>query len=627
MALRMGRLVAGLSLLLALASCGGSGVILLDDPAAPSSDATLSSLSLSQGELNPAFAPGTTFYFIGPSFFEGVATVKATTTSPGATMRYTPADSPTDFPLASGVSSDPFVFAESFGGVEIEVTAEDGVTRETYQVIVSVGAPNGLETYVKASNTGAGDWFGHAVATSGSTIVVGAPFESSSAVGVDGDQTNNGAPGSGAAYVFVLANGLWTQQAYLKASNTGGNDRFGSSVAISGDTIVVGAPQEDSTAVGVGGDPLNDGALSSGAAYVFVRTAGVWTQQAYLKAPNSEAGDSFGSAVSIAGDLVAIGAPGEDSNAAGIGGNQASNSASDAGAVHLFTRTGTVWSVGAYVKASNAEALDAFGTAVSLSGRRLAVGAPGEDSNATGVYGNQGNNAAPGSGATYLYARDDVGWFEEAYVKASNTGIGDQFGASVSLSSSFFPISSVGGFVELELITLVVGAPNEASNATGTDGDGTNDLAPGSGAAYVFTATNPFFFAIELQEDAYLKASNSQTGDRFGTSVASIFGTVVVGAPGESSDAGGIGGAQGNDNAVGSGAAYVFFQNGTISWGQDSYVKSSNARTGDAFGSTVALAGGTLVVGASREDSEATGINGSQSGVGAPDGGAVYILR
>src|SRR5690606_29875211 len=127
------------------------------------------------------------------------------------------------------------------------------------------------QAYLKASNTGANDYFGYSVSISGDTIVVGAIYEDSNATGVNGNQNNNGASGSGAAYVFVRDGTTWTQQAYLKASNTGADDYFGYSVSISGDTIVVGAVQEASNATGVNGDQNNNGASGSGAAYVFVR--------------------------------------------------------------------------------------------------------------------------------------------------------------------------------------------------------------------------------------------------------------------------------------------------------------------------------------------------------------------
>jgi hypothetical protein len=104
---------------------------------------------------------------------------------------------------------------------------------------------------------------------------------------VNGDQSNNDSQQSGAAYVFVRSATSWSQQAYLKASNTGVVDYFGVSVSVSDDAVVVGASLEDSNATGVNGDQNNNSATSAGAAYVFVRSGTNWSQQAYLKASNT----------------------------------------------------------------------------------------------------------------------------------------------------------------------------------------------------------------------------------------------------------------------------------------------------------------------------------------------------
>jgi trimeric autotransporter adhesin len=127
------------------------------------------------------------------------------------------------------------------------------------------------QVYVKASNTGEGDWFGWWVSLSGDTLAVGAPFESSAARGVnDNDkQDDDSKPAAGAVYVFVRKRATWTQQAYLKASNTDENDFFGWSVSLSGDTLAVGAPGEASAATGVNGDQNNNLASFAGAVYVF----------------------------------------------------------------------------------------------------------------------------------------------------------------------------------------------------------------------------------------------------------------------------------------------------------------------------------------------------------------------
>src|SRR5688572_21419857 len=137
------------------------------------------------------------------------------------------------------------------------------------------------QAYLKASNTGAIDVFGWAAAVEGDTVVVSAYAEDSNATGVNGNENNNSADFAGAVYVFVRNGTNWTQQAYLKASNTGANDHFGWSLAISGDTVVVGAGGEASNATGVNGDQSNNSAPGSGAVYVFVRNGTNWMQQAY----------------------------------------------------------------------------------------------------------------------------------------------------------------------------------------------------------------------------------------------------------------------------------------------------------------------------------------------------------
>jgi hypothetical protein len=130
----------------------------------------------------------------------------------------------------------------------------------------------------------------------------------------------------------LMIDPTWTQEAYLKASNTEGGDYFGSSIAISGETVIVGAYAEDSNATGIDGNQADNSATDAGAAYIFVRSAGVWTQQAYLKASNAEGGDYFGYSVAISGETVVVGAINEASNATSINGDGTNNSAFNAGA-------------------------------------------------------------------------------------------------------------------------------------------------------------------------------------------------------------------------------------------------------------------------------------------------------
>jgi hypothetical protein len=152
--------------------------------------------------------------------------------------------------------------------------------------------------YLKASNTQAEDVFGHSldISADGNTLAVGAYLEDSSASGIGGNQADDSASAAGAVYVFTRSNNTWSQQAYLKASNAETGDNFGFSLALSdgGSTLVVGAPFEDSDAMGIDGDEGNPDALNSGAVYVFTRSNAIWSQQAYVKASNTQAGDNFG---------------------------------------------------------------------------------------------------------------------------------------------------------------------------------------------------------------------------------------------------------------------------------------------------------------------------------------------
>ncbi|MBL4774112.1 MAG: FG-GAP repeat protein, partial [Alcanivoracaceae bacterium] len=201
------------------------------------------------------------------------------------------------------------------------------------------------QAYIKASNTGDIDLFGHSVALSGDTLVVGAHGEDSITFEVGGEETNNLASLSGAAFVFVRdINGEWSKQAYLKSYNSEENDNFANSVSISGDTIVIGAWGEDSNSTVINSGKDDNSKSNSGAAYVFTRTGSTWTQQAYLKAANADENDRFGYSVAISGDSIVVGARLEDSIATGINNiNAIDNSASNAGAAYVFTRTGSIW--------------------------------------------------------------------------------------------------------------------------------------------------------------------------------------------------------------------------------------------------------------------------------------------
>ena len=343
------------------------------------------------------------------------------------------------------------------------------------------------------------------MAVAGDTVIVGASGEDSNATGVNapltggsGTQASNSANSAGAAFVFARSGNSWSQQAYLKASNTGADDGFGNAVTVSGDTVGVGARYESSNATGVNallsggaGTQADNSASRSGAAYVFVRDGSNWNQQAYLKASNTGIDDRFGWAVSASGDTLVIGAVWEGSDAVGVNaplaggtGTQASNSAPGSGAAYVFTRNNRQWSQQAYLKASNTGIDDRFGSAVAVLGDTIVTGAPQEGSNATGVNaprtggsGSQADNTYWQSGAAYVFVRSSAAWNQQAYLKASNPGLYFRFGESVAVS----------------LDGAVAGSFSESSNATGvnaplTGGSGTQAdySAPNSGAVYVF---------------------------------------------------------------------------------------------------------------------------------------------
>lgn len=407
---------------------------------------------------------------------------------------------------------------------------------------------------------------------------------------------------------------------YIKSTTNAEDQRFGASVALSSDgsTLAVWAARDDSGATGVDGGQNDDSAPRSGAVYVYVRNANGWAQQAYIKASNTDADDSFGNSLALTadGNTLAVGASREDSATSGIGGNQEDNSLTDSGAVYVFQRNdASVWSQEAYIKASNPGSTDRFGRSVALSGdgHRLAVGADWERSAATGIDGDQDDRSAKRSGAVYTFTRGDAGtWSQQSYIKASNARAYHMFGAAVSLSA--------------DGATLAVGAFGEDSGATGIDGGQDNSSVDNSGAVYVFVHDG-----TQWAQQTYIKASNTGEEDFLGqpksVSLSGDGQTLSVGAIGEDSAATGIDGDQNDNSAEYSGAAYVFVRNGDT-WSQQAYIKASNTDPEDYFGSAVALSsdGNHLLLGAYHESSPATGINGDQNDNSAQYSGAVYYF-
>ena len=331
------------------------------------------------------------------------------------------------------------------------------------------GAKWSQQAYVKASNPNEGDQFGYSVAlnANGSTLAVGAIEEPSKATGVNGDQTDVSAPGTGAVYVYQRTGTTWAQQGYLKPEKQGALFGYGVGVSADGNTVAVGAENEDG---------------NSGAVYAFVRGGATWSEQARMKAANTEGGDSMGWSLGLSadGNTVVAGAIDENSLLTGVppltaGGNDNGRNPST-GAAYIFVRTGTTWAPQAWLKAINSRKNDQFGNAIAISGdgNTVAVGSM----NADGPGGSTGVNADPtdfapnDTGSVYVYTRSGTTWTPGAFVKAPNARDSAQFGASVALSN--------------DGKALAVGSIRENSSAKGVNGNQNDQGARDSGAAYVY---------------------------------------------------------------------------------------------------------------------------------------------
>ncbi|MDO3388301.1 hypothetical protein QWI17_20815 [Gilvimarinus sp. SDUM040013] len=538
--------------------------------------------------------------------------------------------------------------------------------------------------YAKASNTDAEDWFGWDIALSGDgkTLAVGAIQEDSTSRGIDGDQDNNDNLSTGAVYVFSLSSTGWSQQAYIKASNTEqlrsiedseGNelefyisqDRFGYSVDLSddGSTLAVGAIREDSNARGINGDEDNNQASEAGAVYMFERNAGTWAQTAYVKASNTPeeessssssdsssssstssdssssdssssseesdtTGDRFGHSVALSGDgtTLAVGAIYEASADGGINGDESDNTAPNAGAVYIFTQIDSGWTQQAYLKTAAPRGGDRFGSSLALShnGDVLAVGAIGEDGAGTGVNEDiPDDSLVTSSGAAYIFRRSDAAWEQEAYLKTTFTFLDQRLGTAIALSADGH--------------TLAVSATGEGSRATGINGDPEDyaellELADGedrpetaykSGAVYIYQ-----YDENTWSMTTYIKASNADAYDEFGRDLAiSADGNyLAVGAFLEDSQASAIDGDQEDNSLEDSGAVYLFERTGT-NWHQLRYIKAKRTEANDRLGNAVALDGtsATLAIASYHEDSTAKGLSADDSDNSANNSGAVLL--
>ena len=441
------------------------------------------------------------------------------------------------------------------GGIRIELDDRGAVYPLTIDPFIE-------SAVLRASDAQAGDEFGFSVAVSGDTAIVGAWQED----GGPGDPLID----AGAAYIFERDQGgpdSWGEVKKLVASDGQADDSFGRSVAVSGDTVIVGADGED----GGAGDLLP----LAGAAYIFERDQGGadnWGEVAKLIASDAQADDVFGSSVAISADTAIVGAFVEDG---GPG-----DPLSAAGAAYVFERDQggpDSWGEVKKLIASDAQMDDLFGTSVAISVETAVVGASGEDGGSGDLLVN--------AGAAYVFGRDQGGagnWGEVKKLTASDAQLDDEFGYSVAISFD----------------SAIVGAR--------WDG-GPGDPLIDAGAAYIFE--RDLGGADDWGEAKKLVAFDAQSGDWFGSSVAISADTVVVGAHGES-----------NLPNPDAGAAYAFSRDrgGAGNWGQIKKLTASEAQPNDAFGYGVAISAGTAIVGAWNE----------AGGAGNPlaNAGAAYVF-
>ena len=423
---------------------------------------------------------------------------------------------------------------------------------------------------------------------------------------------------SGAAYVFKRTGSSWAQEAYLKAPNANASDGFGFSVGVSGDTVVVGAPTEDSDQT-----TLTNGTLASvsnsfgdaGAVYVFRRAASVGltptissVAPAQLLASGGQKITIFGSGF-MKGATVTLGgntcldpvwlssreilctAPSGTAGSASVVVNNPGGATGTGSSLLTYlnsdppnpfnfvasTKSGSQinlsWSSGgtttasfqvAYLAGTTPPADCSTGTVIGFStiGLSTSVAVTGLS---TGDYAFRvcARNAS-GAFSSGVTTTGTTGWYQEAYLKAPNAGNSDWFGSAVSVSGN----------------TIVVGAPNEDSTQTAiTNGTtaSSDDSISDSGAAYVFKRTGSNWV-----QEAYLKASNRDYSDTFGSSTAISGDTIVVGAYGEDSNqaviTNGTTALTNNNSNPDSGAAYVFKRSGST-WAREAFLKASNNNT------------------------------------------------
>jgi len=271
----------------------------------------------------------------------------------------------------------------------------NGLNAGSAYVFTRSGGAWTLQAKLLAGDGDGDDQFGGSVAVHGNTALIGALFDE-----------DNGAE-SGSAYVFTRSGGVWTETVKLLPADGDVSDRFGASVALDGDTALIGAERDD------------DNGAFSGSAYVFVRTAGVWEFQAKLLAADGAASDQFGSRVALSGDTALVGAYTDDDD------NTASGSA------YVFVRTGSSWSQQAKLLPSDGSPIDNFGLGVDIDGDTALVGSRLND------------GSAFNSGSAYVFTRKGKVWTERVKLIPADGPENAEFGTFVALDGD----TAIGGSV------------------------------------------------------------------------------------------------------------------------------------------------------------------------------------
>ena len=472
---------------------------------------------------------------------------------------------------SDGAASDHFGSSVSLSGDRALIGAygddDNGGESGSAYIFDFSGGVWGQTTKLTASDGVVDDQFGISVSLSGDRVLIGAW----------GDDDNGGQ--SGSAYIFDFTGGVWGQTAKLTATDGAFGHFFGNKVSLSGDRALIGAIGDD------------DNGGSSGSAYIFDFSGGVWGQTAKLTASDGTTNDLFGVSVSLSGDRALIGAHFDDDN----GGMS--------GSAYIFDFSGGVWSQTTKLTASDGASSDQFGFSVSLSGDRVLIGSPYDDDNASD------------SGSAYIFDYSGGLWSQTTKLTAVDGAAGDSFGFSVSLSGDRALIGAYGdddnaaesgsvyifdfaGGVWAQSVKLSAAdraAGDRFGYAVSLSGDRAligayldDDNGSGSGSAYIFD-----FAGGVWAQTAKLTAAGGAPGDNFGYAV-SLFGDRAL-----------IGAYRDDDNGSGSGSAYVYDLSGGV-WSQSAKLTATDGAGFDNFGSSVSLSGDRALVGAYLNDGNAS---------------------